>query len=271
MASGSGTDATYVVNLDKSQYAPGENMMLVASSTGSYCNNGHTTARLTAKNGNQWKVVIDSGNSWSTQYSAVAIFTAPSTPGTYSLRTYGFAYLGHFYLGSVAAYDLAYTVKAPAPLVDLKINDSNGPIDNFPQNGMRNFSWTVDNADANTVCTASSNNIWSGAKSLTLSGTRGTGAESLAVSITGTINHTLTCTNSVTQQTGSDSVQVKVPCTPEEKWGECQCSAGSGYSSETKHHTKTDVSCNTIVDEYVACTPQEKNSCRDFNWKEVAP
>lgn len=140
----------------------------------------------------------------------------------------------------------------PGPTVDLKINGSNGPL-SLIQGALKNISWTTANAIS---CTASSSDGFAGAKSVP------SGAESLTA--TTTSNHTLTCTNASGIST-SDSVQVNVSCTPiTGTYGACQC------PQETKTRTNVSAACLSYT-ETVACDNAEKNSCRDFNWREVSP
>jgi hypothetical protein len=137
------------------------------------------------------------------------------------------------------------------PTVDLKINGSNGPL-SLTKGDTKNTTWAVSNA---TSCTASSNDGFFGNKSVP------SGSESLPANTTS--NHTLSCTGP--GGTGSDSVQVNVSCNESTgAWGQCDC------ATETKKRTNINTACQFWT-ETTDCAPQEKNSCRDFNWKEVAP
>jgi hypothetical protein len=55
-------------------------------------------------------------------------------------------------------------------------------------------------------------------------------------------------------------------CQPVNDYGSCECSGT--YKEQKRHEFGT--TCDSTI-EYIDCAPQEKNSCRDFNWKEVAP
>ncbi|MGB4943470.1 MAG: hypothetical protein WBO92_05195 [Candidatus Moraniibacteriota bacterium] len=134
------------------------------------------------------------------------------------------------------------------PVVDLKINGSNGPLA-LVSGAVRNFTWTAANA---TTCTASSGDGWSGVKAAT-------GAESLVANLT--TNHTLTCTGP--GGTMSDSVQVTIMCTPSTgTYGVCNC------MTERKSRTNTNAACLPWT-ETTACSAAEKDACRNINWREV--
>lgn len=138
-----------------------------------------------------------------------------------------------------------------APVADLKINGSDGPID-LIRGDMRSISWTSTNAAA---CTASSGDGFAGAKAVPSS------SESLAANMTS--SHAFTCTGP--GGSTSDSVQVNVSCTPTAgSYGACNC------PTETKTRTDTMASCLTSI-KTTACDSDEKNACRNFNWMEVAP
>jgi hypothetical protein len=139
----------------------------------------------------------------------------------------------------------------PAPAITFTINNSPGPV-SLTQGQMRNFAWNVTNA---TACTASSNDVWSGIKN------PASGTESIPANVTS--NHTLSCTG--TGGSASKNIQVNVSCNESTgTWGQCECPA------EIKHRTNINAACQPWIEE-APCTAQEKNTCRDFNWREVAP
>lgn len=134
------------------------------------------------------------------------------------------------------------------PVVDLKVNGSNGPL-SLVSGAMRNFSWTSSNA---TSCTAASGDGWSGAKATS-------GAESLPANVT--TSHILTCTGP--GGINSDSVQVNIACVPTTgAYGVCNC------ATETKSRTNTNAACFPWT-ETTACSASEKDQCRNINWREV--
>ena len=142
-------------------------------------------------------------------------------------------------------------VPSPSPTVDLKINGSDGPL-NLLQGDMKTITWTVTDAD---TCTASSGDGWSGGKALS-------GGPDSVVATTSS-NHTLSCSGPGGDT--SDSVWVNVSCAPSTgAYGACQC------PQETKTRTNISPSCISWT-ETSDCTNAEKDTCRNYNWKEVAP
>lgn len=136
------------------------------------------------------------------------------------------------------------------PVVSFSINGSTGPL-TVLQGTPETFSWSATNA---TSCVASSNDQWSGIK-----GTSGNATQSAVV----TSDFSLSCTgmSGVTTKT----VHVDVTCTPVTgAWGTCDC------DTETETRTNINAACLPWT-ETQDCSVTEKNKCRDFNWKEVAP
>jgi hypothetical protein len=153
--------------------------------------------------------------------------------------------------GTSPLYTVPLTVIPVVPTVDLKVNGSDGSV-TLAQGATKTLSWTATNA---TSCTASGADAFAGNKAVP------TGSEVLSVTRTST--DTLSCTGP--GGTTSDSVQVNATCTPSTgAWGSCDC------DTETKTRTNINASCLPWT-ESDACTIDEKNACRDFNWKEVAP
>lgn len=143
------------------------------------------------------------------------------------------------------------TVSIKAPTVSFTINGSSGPL-TIAQGAMRNFAWTATDA---TSCTAASSDGWAGGKAVP------TGTESLVANSTS--NHILTCNGP--GGSGSKNIMVTVTCTPTlGVYGACDC------STETKSRSNLLPTC-LYGTETIDCNTSEKNSCRDFNWKEVAP
>ena len=105
------------------------------------------------------------------------------------------------------------TITAPAPTVDLKANNSDGPVTGLANNSSPTLSWTTTNSP--TSCTASGS--WLGSKSIT------SGSSQVVGPLTGPTNYTytLTCTNAAQSATDSVTVSVNGPtgnpplCTPE--------------------------------------------------------
>ena len=88
----------------------------------------------------------------------------------------------------------------PLPTVDLKANNSNGPI-NLYYGNVVNLSWTTENTSS---CIASGD--WSGAKSVS-------GSTSVQLNAVKTFVFTLTCQN-IANETEQDLVQVVVSANP---------------------------------------------------------
>jgi len=129
-----------------------------------------------------------SGN-WS---GAKALFGSQSTGNLTSNKTYTITCTGP---GGSAADSVVVNVQAALPpTVDLKANNSNGPI-TIPYNTAATLSWTSTNA---TFCAASGD--WSGSKALS-------GSESTGNLITNK-TYTITCTGS--GGSAADSVIVNV-------------------------------------------------------------
>ncbi|MBI2439488.1 MAG: hypothetical protein HYV45_02720 [Candidatus Moranbacteria bacterium] len=153
---------------------------------------------------------------------------------------------------SPGAASTIFTCIPPAPAVTFTINGSTGPL-TLTQGSTKNFAWTVTNA---TSCTASSSDGWSGSKNPS------SGTETGTANITS--DHTLSCTG--LGGTTEKTVRVNVTCTPSTgSWGPC-----SNCVNETKERANINASCGTWT-ETTDCSPTEKNTCRDFNRKEVAP
>jgi hypothetical protein len=142
---------------------------------------------------------------------------------------------------------------SPIPTVDLKINGSDGPVP-LSFGDTRIITWTSTDA---TSCEATSSDGFAGPKSIS------SGSTPELRGATVTSDHALSCTGP--GGSASDSVQVNVSCTPiTGVYGACDC------PTETKTRTNTLVSCLPST-ETTACDASEKNACRDYNWKEIAP
>jgi hypothetical protein len=77
-----------------------------------------------------------------------------------------------------------------------------------------------------------------------------------------TSDYTMRCTGA---GSAIKTVHVDVTCAPSTGvWGSCDC------ATETKTRTNVNTSCLPWTETDV-CSATEKNSCRDFNYKEVAP
>jgi hypothetical protein len=153
--------------------------------------------------------------------------------------------------GTSPLYTVTINVTPAVPTVDLKVNGVDGPV-TLAQGATKTLSWTATNA---TSCTASGVDAFTGNKAVP------SGSEVLSVTRTST--DTLFCTGP--GGNASDSVQINATCTPSTgAWGTCDC------ATETKTRTNINASCLPWT-ESDACTIDEKNACRDFNWKEVAP
>ncbi|NMB68842.1 MAG: hypothetical protein GYA20_08780 [Chloroflexi bacterium] len=98
----------------------------------------------------------------------------------------------------VRAVTTAYRT-TPAPTVDLKVNNSNGPL-NLAGPANYNLSWTSTNAAS---CSAS--NSWSGAQAIN-------GSQAFSGITSGTYTYTITCTNPA--GSAVDSVTVNVLSAP---------------------------------------------------------
>ena len=154
--------------------------------------------------------------------------------------------------GNYSPWSDPLMVTITTPSVDLQINGSDGPL-NLTQGQTKNVSWTMTNM---VSCTASSSDGWAGNKAVP------SGSESLPANTSSL--HTLTCLTPINTPV-SDSVQVNVSCNESTgTWGACTCT--------TEKKSRTNIAANCIPwTEETDCTASEKNSCRNFNWKEVAP
>jgi len=85
-------------------------------------------------------------------------------------------------------------------ITDLKVNSSNGPVTvSYANRNAVNLTWTSSNASS---CTATStDDIWLGSKSVT-------GSQTISLPTVKAYTLTLTCTNSTSGSSVSDSVQV---------------------------------------------------------------
>ena len=122
-----------------------------------------------------------------------------------------------------AASQSCNTQVCPAPTVDIKANNSNGPV-TIPYNTATTLSWTSTNT---TSCTASSTpSGWSGSKAIT-------GSESTG-NLTAQKTFTLSCTG--LGGTISDSVTVNVPAPVPggwSPWSACTLPCGGGTKTWT--------------------------------------
>ncbi len=143
---------------------------------------------------------------------------------------------------------------APAPTVSLLINGAHSNISLF-KGSTYTISWSV--ADA-ASCSASSSDDFGGVIATTPS----TG--SFTVTADQDSTPTLSCTGFGGLVT-SDSLFADVTCiSSTSAYGSCNC------PTEKKSRHVIEASCNEY-DESIDCSTAEKNACRDFNWKEVAP
>lgn len=143
---------------------------------------------------------------------------------------------------------------APAPSVSLLINGAHSNISLF-KGSTYIISWSV--ADA-ASCTATSSDDFGGIIATTPS----TGTFTVTADQDST--PTLSCTGFGGLVT-SDSLFADVTCIPSTSaYGSCNC------PTEKKSRHVIEASCNEY-DESIDCSTAEKNACRDFNWKEVAP
>lgn len=142
-------------------------------------------------------------------------------------------------------------IAAPAPTVDLTLNGDADDALSMTLGDTGTLAWTVSSADS---CSASGFNFF-GPKSST------GGAQSYTASTLTTLM--LSCTGP--GGSGSDSVSLSVSCPVSQgAWGNCNC------ANETKSRPVTNVDC-TIFTETTDCSVDEKNSCRDFSFREVTP
>lgn len=119
------------------------------------------------------------------------------TPGT----TYHYRAVAKNSAGTSYGEDKTFTTTVAPVSVDLKANNSDGPI--FLRfRDYVNLSWNSQNANS---CTASGD--WSGSKSTS------TGSESIRLTTVKNYTFTITCTGP-TGQTASDSVTVRVSALP---------------------------------------------------------
>ncbi len=176
-------------------------------------------------------------------------FTVPLTNNTLS----GYAYSKSTLLNSgwISSGIFDIFIPLPVPTVDLKINGSDGPVP-LSFGDTRTITWTSTNA---TSCIASSEDGFAGSKAIP------SGSQSIPASVTS--RHRLTCSGP--GGNASDSVQVDVSCVPVTGvYGACDCSTGM------KTRMNTLATCLPSV-EMTDCDASEKNVCRDYNWKEIAP
>ncbi len=185
------------------------------------------------------------------------IFTIPYGTHTVTLRDIG--------LGAILDTDTVTAVCntgsawdgskcEAAPIVNVLINGSNGPIAASLGDTL-NITWAVVGADATTTCTASG--LWSGNKS------QYGGVETPAPTAFATGSYTLSCTKPPLVPV-VDSVDVNLSCTPScTNWSPCgpPCSGGNGEQSRTC----TTATC-VVSPQTQSCTTE---TCRDLNWKEV--
>lgn len=183
-----------------------------------------------------------------------------SLAGTYSMRACADAILSLSLGGGVITETneenncgpwTDITVLNAPPSISFAINGSTGPLLLF-KGDTEIINWTVSDA---TSCVAISSDKWSGSKDPA----SGTDTQSAAT----TSDFTLECTGP--GGTASETVHADVSCAPSTgTWRDCDC------ATETKSRTRIDASCSTWM-ETQECTTDEKNACRDFNWREVRP
>lgn len=138
-----------------------------------------------------------------------------------------------------------------APVISFTINGSSGPL-SLAQGAVETMDWNVDNA---TTCTAFSSDTWSGSKALPI-GTSSQIANRAS-------DFSLSCTGP--GGSASKTIHVDVFCTPSVGvWGDCDC------STEKEYRTNINASCLPWI-ESQDCNANDKNTCRDFSWKETIP
>lgn len=155
--------------------------------------------------------------------------------------------------GDALSFVGTYTSLAPVgPSVDLKVNGSDSPT--IAGGTTVPVSWISSGAS----CEITSGYNWAGANNARAA----SGSDDVTIGVSG--DYSIRCADA-SGTTGSDTVHVNAVCTPTTgAWGSCDC------KTETKTRTNINASCGSWT-ESDACTATEKNSCRDFNWKEVAP
>jgi hypothetical protein len=142
-----------------------------------------------------------------------------------------------------------------APTVDFTINGSTGPL-SLARGASETMAWSVTNADS---CVAFSNDNWSGSKPVGLNNSSNQLSHA-------TSDFTLSCTGP--GDTTSKIVHVYVTCpTPSETKsdGSCVCD-----TEKKDHYEWSPALCDWVTGSRIDCATEEKNACRDFNWKEVA-
>ncbi len=136
-------------------------------------------------------------------------------------------------------------VVASLPEVDLKVNGSDGPINNVQSGGNLNMSWTINNAVSCIASNSSGSSNWIGSKSNT------GGSESIVAN--GDNTYTLTCQNSLGTER-SDSVLVNM-CTPSYVY-----SCSTNESSLTADCAQPE-NCGKAFQIKSTCYKSDSNSC----------
>jgi len=199
----------------------------------------NTAATLTWTSTNADSCVASAG--WS---GNKAVSGSESTGNLTSTKTYTITCAGE---GGSASDSVTVNVGAkpadpviPAPTVDIKANNSDGPID-IAYNTAATLTWTSANAES---CAASED--WSGAKGL--SGSQSTG------NLTSAKTYAITCIGS--GDSASDSVTVNVGSRP---YSRGSSSAVSSYRSPIVYIKKTvrNVSQGTVFSDLVYANPGE--------------
>jgi hypothetical protein len=177
--------------------APLNNVDLTANVSGTAT--GNITYKFDCTSNGTWEKTITTSN---TTYTAVDLCSYPN-PGSYTAKVRverdGLSFEG----------TVAISVQQSAVLTDIKVSnseveDSDGPITIRP-GGSIVLSWTSSSANS---CTASGD--WSGSKAT--AGNYLIGLNQLI--LIKTYAFTITCTNSISGQSKSDSVQVIVSANP---------------------------------------------------------
>jgi len=150
--------------------------------------------------GSDYSGSFDNGNLLEDRYSNLALFNE----GWYTIRG---EMIGYEYL--VGCWDIiqirVVAPPDPPPTVDIKANDSNGPI-TIDYNTQALLSWTSTNADSCTASASPAKSNWTGPKEI--NGTQWTG------NLTQSTVYTITCAGSGGSAQDSVTVNVRPPVGP---------------------------------------------------------
>lgn len=269
---GFGIPAVYTVNLDKSTYVPGEQMVVSGSGFGGMCNNGWAWIALAVAipfpEGNTVTVFVLPDGVLGPAVASGSIYrNAPTTPGDYIARFWGSTHSEAHTRGTFSGtFDVPFTVVAPLTLNVVKTGTGTGTITSNPAGidcGITCDYNFVEDSGVTLAATPASGSTFSGWSGTDIS-CPGTGD----CSVTMDANKTVTAKFDTCVPDCTCAANV---CTG----GQCLDGCG-GYCNGTMLCCFPDCACAANTCKGKTCSDECSGNCNgtkdcSANWREVAP